>query len=134
MNLRDLAHGITATVNPDTIGDVYVNTGPVTGYGGKREPGFTHYANQALQVQAMSYGALQRSEALNIQGVKRQVYFNGRLRGIERLAGAGGDMLGFGGAYWLVVDVLEQWDASGWCKVLVVQQVDPPENVTEAVS
>jgi len=95
-------------------------------------PGFTHYANQALQVQAMSYGALQRSEALNIQGVKRQVYFNGNLRGLERLAGAGGDILGFNGSYWLVVDVLERWDTSGWCKVLVVQQVDPPENVTEA--
>lgn len=131
MSLRGLAHGFVTAVNPDTKGDVYLNQGAVTGYGGKRSTSYLKVADQALQVQAMSYGALQRADSLNIQGVKRQVYFQGRLKGVERLAGVGGDILGFNDAYWLVADVLEDWDKDGWVKVLVVQQVTPPENVTE---
>jgi hypothetical protein len=136
MGLRGLVHGFITVVNPDIIGDVYVNLGPVTGYGGKRAPAYRRVPGVPLQVQACSYGALQRADSLNIQGVKRQVYLNGVLRGVERLAGAGGDILGFAipeypsGAYWLVVDVLEAWDADGWVKVLVQLQVTTPENVT----
>ena len=130
MSLRGLVHGITSTLNPDTIGDVYLNTGPVTGYGGKRLPTYDLVLRQPLQVQRTGYGALRRAESLNIQGVMRQVYFQGYLAGVERLAGRGGDMLRFNGAYWLVVDVLEEWDTDGWVKVLVQQQVNPPENVT----
>lgn len=132
MSLRGIAHGLITAVNPDQLGDVYLNQGAVTGYGGKRTTSYLKVPNQVLQVQAMSYGSLQRADSLNIQGVKRQVYFQGRLKGVERLAGVGGDILGFLGAYWLVADVLEDWDADGWVKVLVVQQVTPPENVTEA--
>ena len=130
MSLRGMAHGLTSTVNPDVVGDIYVNQGTTTGYGGKRAPSYLRVPDQVLQVQAMSYGALQRADSLNIQGVKRQVYLNGHVKGVERLAGVGGDILGFNGSYWLVADVLEEWDANGWCKVLVVQQVTPPENVT----
>ena len=134
MSLRGLAHGLVATVNPDVVGDLYVNQGPVTGYGGKRAPAYLKVEGQVFQVQALSSGTLQRADSLNIQGVKRQVYLNGNVRGVERMAGAGGDILGFPlhgvPAFWLVVEVSEDWDANGWCKVLVVQQVSPPENVT----
>lgn len=130
--VRGLAHGFTTVVNPDQPGTAYLNLGPTTGYGGQRTPTFLAVPGQSFQVQAAGYGALRRAEALNIQGVKRQVYFNGYLAGVERLAGKGGDLLGFLNAYWLVVDVLEEWDADGWVKVLVVQQVNPPENVVSA--
>lgn len=132
MSLRGMAHGLTSVINPDLVGDVFLNQGAVTGYGGKRSTSYLRVPGQRLQVQAMSTGALQRADSLNIQGVKRQVYFQGKLKGVERLAGVGGDILGFLGAYWLVAEVLEDWDQDGWVKVLVVQQTNAPENVTEA--
>jgi len=132
MSLRGLVHGLVTSINPDVVGDVYLNTGPMTGYGGKRLPSYQLIQRQPLQVQSAGYGALRRAESLNIQGVMRQVYFQGYLAGVERLAGRGGDLLAFGGAFWLVVDVLEVWDADGWVKVLVQQQVNPPENVVDA--
>lgn len=131
--VRGLAHGFTSAINPDQDGTAYLNQGPAaTGYGGSREPVYLAVPERKFQVQAAGYGALRRAEALNIQGVKRQVYFNGYLAGVERLAGRGGDILGFLGSYWLVVDVLEEWDADGWVKVMVTQQVTPPANVVSA--
>ena len=109
MGLRTLANGMLQGINPDIVGNIYLNQGATTGYGGKRTPGYLLVPGRSLQVQAMSYGAMRRAEALNIQGVKRQVFLDGYVAGVERLAGKGGDILGFSSAYWLVVDVLEEW-------------------------
>ena len=82
MGLRTLANGMLQGINPDIVGNIYLNQGATTGYGGKRTPGYLLVPGRSLQVQAMSYGAMRRAEALNFQGVKRQVFLDGYVAGV----------------------------------------------------
>lgn len=129
MSLRGMANALTSTVNPNITGDAYISLGSVTGYGGKRTPGFQKVEGVSLQVQALSGGELRHADSLNIQGVKRSVYLDGTVNGVRRALGKGGDILAFGGSFWLVVDVTEPWDTSGWCKVIVTEQTNAPEGI-----
>lgn len=127
MSLRSMANGLTSTLNPNVSGDAYISAGASTGYGGKRTPSFTKVEGRAFQVQALSGGELRHADSLNIQGQKRTVFLDGTVNGVRRALGKGGDILAFSNSYWLVVDVTEPWDESGWCKVIVTEQVTPPE-------
>jgi len=127
MSLRGLANPLTSTVNPNVKGDAYISQGSTTGYGGKRTPSFEKVEDRTFQVQALSGGELRHADSLNIQGVKRGVYMDGTVNGVRRRLGKGGDILAFGGSYWLIVDVPEPWDGDGWCKVIVAEQTNPPE-------
>ena len=132
LNLHAIAAPFVGIVNPAVPASLAVNTGYTTNPAGKRAA--TYAAGVALdaQVQALSSGELELMEGLNIQGVKRAMYLNGNVKGVDRALGDGGDLISFGatadvptslqGTVWLVSVVLETWDTSGWCKVGVVKQ------------
>lgn len=127
MGLRDLANSFSATINQNVVGRFLESTGSTTGGNFKQAPAWaTPVENVPLQVQALSSSDLKHLDSLNIQGVERAVFMDGKVSGVQRLAGKGGDMLYFLGAWWLVTVVLEPWDSSGWCKLGVSQQIVAP--------
>ena len=126
MNLRALVNPFTQTVNPNVTGTVMVSTGYSTDAAGVRVPTYDTATGVSMQVQALSGGEVKHLDSLNIQGVMRGVYVNGTLEGVRRLNSKGGDLLGFGNSWWLVVQVLEPWDQSNWCKVAVTEQTKGP--------
>lgn len=109
--------------------------GPITATGdGTRIPQFATTADLTMQVQALSGPDLKQIDSLNIQGVVRAVYMSGFPQGLVRPATKGGDILliptglsGQSNDTWLVVAVLEAWDADGWTKVAVNLQ-NPPQD------
>lgn len=109
-----------------------VASGTITATGtGDRQPGYTTLAGLTMQVQALSGEALKHIDGLNQQGIYRTVHMNGQTQGVDRPATKGGDLLLIPTGLtatppladtWLVKEVLEPWDASGWSKVIVVLQ------------
>lgn len=132
MNLHAIAAPYVAIVNPAVPGALLVSSGYTTSAAGKRTPAYAASVAVMVQVQALSSGELELMEGLNIQGVKRGMYLNGDVKGVDRAAGDGGDLITFDssadvpgalqGTTWLVSVVLETWDTGGWCKVGVVKQ------------
>lgn len=134
MNLHQIIRGPISAVNPDALGRVYISTGQTTTAAGLRTPKYqTPYFNVPMQVQPLSMqdvGRLEQMGSINLEGVLRTVYINGSVKGVDRVEMKGGDLLYVLGHYWLVVAVLEPWDAAGWTKVGVAKQVNPPAGVS----
>lgn len=126
MNLHAIAAPFAAVVTGATLALWRESTGYTDGPGAKRVPSYTDHPDTDVRVQAMSSGDLQLLDSMNIQGVKRIVFASAALKAVDRAAGKGGDLLVFGGATWLVAAMLEEWDQSGWCKVALTKQLDPP--------
>lgn len=125
MNLHVIAAPFASIVSGTVMGIWRRNDGTYTTDGpGNRVPNYIDVPDTPMQVQALEGGDLKLVESLNIQGVKRAVYMQGDVQGVDRLSGKGGDLLVFNGATWLATLVLETWDASGWCKVAVTKQID----------
>jgi hypothetical protein len=122
MNLRSIANSATRSVNPNVVGSVKQSTGYTTGGDGTRTPTYNVVSPVTFQAQPLSAADLLQLDSLNIQGVTRKVYANMQIKGVERPAGTGGDLLVFGGQTWLASAILEPFDASGWCSVGVTQQ------------
>lgn len=73
------------------------------------------------QIQALSFRDIAQMDGLNIEGTRRAIYFYGRIEGLVRPEGRGGDLVYFpDGTVWLVAIVLEQWP--DWCKVAATLQ------------
>jgi hypothetical protein len=116
----------TYTVAPSQT----VESQPLTLTGsGQRVPIWTTIANVPMQFQALTSDDLKQLDGLNISAVKRAVHLNGIFEGVDRPGVKGGDLLlaptGLSGAdldTWLVVQVLESFEASGWCRVAVTLQ------------
>lgn len=121
MNLHGIVAGYVGAVNPQVPISVQISTGSTTDADGKRVPTYADPATYIAQIQALEAGELRQLEALNIQGIKRAIYVNGRVDGLVRSQNKGGDLVTFGdGAVWLIVLVLEYWP--GWCKFAVTLQ------------
>lgn len=103
---------------------------PMTATGsGARAPTYSIAPNVPMQFQAMTSDELQQIDGLNISATYRAVHMNGDLQGLDRPGVKGGDILlaptgltGVSMDTWLVVKVLEAFDASGWCRLAVVLQ------------
>ena len=125
MNLRGIANGATRAVNPNIAATVSVSAGTITNPDGSRVPKFDQIPFTA-QVQALQYNDMARLDGLNIQGVRRAIYLNGSIDGINRINKKGGDIVtiakGANAGSWLVAVVLEQW--ADWCKVAVTRQAE----------
>lgn len=130
MNLHAIAGPIVGIVNPAVSVTVRVSTGEyTTAADGTRTPTYDDVPNVPAQIQALSFGDIQKLDGLNIQGTRRKIYLNGKFDGLNRQEGKGGDLVVYPdgalwpyGTTWLVAQVLEQWP--DWCCVAVTQQVD----------
>jgi hypothetical protein len=132
VNLHAIAGPIVAVVNPSITCSILRSTGYTTSSEGERVATYAAPVVVSGQVQALSGTELGLTNGLTMQGIKRAIYLDGTISGVDRAAGTGGDLITFdGGAdvplelqntIWLVELVLEQWDAPQWCKVAVVKQ------------
>ena len=123
MNLHAIAAPFAAIVTGATTATWLQSAGYTTSPAGKRTPTY-NTSTIDVRVQSVSTPELALLDGMGIQGVKRAVYASAHIAAADRKTGAGGDLLQFNGETWLVVAVLEDWDASGWCKVAVTKQMD----------
>lgn len=125
MNLHQIVSGAVGTINPPLLCVLSLSTGYTTAADGTQEPTYSTVSGVPAQVQALSYTDLMKLSGLNIQGVKRAVYLNGNIEGVNRAAIKGGDLFTFpDGTFWLVVQPLENWP--DWSKLAVTRQVTGP--------
>lgn len=126
LNLHAIVAGAIGAVNDFTTASIRKSDGTyVTAGDGTRTPGYGQTDGVSVQVQPITGKDLRMMEALNIEGVDNAVYLNGSLLGATRVGKHGGDLMRFDGKVWLVTVVLETW-RTGWCKVGVTLQKDPP--------
>ena len=123
MNLSNISNGAITAVSPNLLGSVQVSTGHITNADYSTTPTAQTFPNIRMQVQALSGAELKQLDNINQQGVVRGVYLNGNVEGLDRPVGKGGDLLLFNNQTWRVTQVLETWDADGWCKVAVTLQL-----------
>lgn len=121
MDLRGLANGVTATVNPNKTVTVRRSTGYTIGAGRKQVPAYADPVTGPAQIQALDANDIKQLDGLNIQGTVRAIYLRGVLAGVVRPDGTGGDLVEIGAETWLVVKVLEGWPT--WTKAAVVLQM-----------
>ncbi len=121
MDLRGLANGVTATVNPNKTVTVRRSTGYTIGAGRKQVPGYADPVTGPAQIQALDANDIKQLDGLNIQGTVRAIYLRGVLAGVVRPDGTGGDLVEIGAETWLVVKVLEGWPT--WTKAAIVLQM-----------
>ena len=118
MDLRGLANGVTATVNPNKTVTVRRSTGYTIGAGRKQVPAYADPVTGPAQIQALDANDIKQLDGLNIQGTVRAIYLRGVLAGVVRPDGTGGDLVEIGAETWLVVKVLEGWPT--WTKAAIV--------------
>ena len=121
MDLRGIANGVTATVNPNKTVTVRRSTGYTIGAGRKQVPGYADPVTGPGQIQALDANDIKQLDGLNIQGTVRAIYLRGVLAGVVRPDGTGGDLVEVDGQTWLVVKVLEGWPT--WTKAAIVLQM-----------
>lgn len=129
MNLHAIAGPAVAVVNPFVDVTVRLSSGYDTLPSGRRVPTYDEVTGVPAQIQALSFGDLQKLDGLNIQGERRKIYLSGRFDSLSRERQTGGDLVVYPdgntwpyGTRWLIVQVLEQWP--DWCSVAVTQQVE----------
>ena len=124
IDVRKLANNAIQTVNKDNIITIRKSTGYTIGEGRKQIPTYSDYRGNA-QIQALDNKAMQKVNALNMQGAARALYLTGELHGIIRDDEIGNDLVLWNGKTWLVALVLETWET--WSKVAIIQQVSTNE-------
>lgn len=128
MNLHGIVAGAVSAVNPQILASVQVSTGNTLGATGKQTPTYAPAVTVPAQVQALQYKDIEHMDALNIQGTRRAIYLYGRIDGLVRSTGKGGDLItitsGVNAGVWLVAVVAEQWP--DWCKALCTLQNEAP--------
>jgi hypothetical protein len=122
MNLQSIASSSIASVNANRIVNISISNGYSVNPDGTQIPNYLPSYIQKAQVQELSSSDLQHINGLNLSGIIRKVYINGQLNTVIRSRGLGGDKLYFDGFTWLVVHILESYDA--WSCVVIKQQLD----------
>lgn len=128
MNLHAQVAGQIGAVNPFVPGIIRVNTGSATARDGLRTPTYTDVPVTA-QVQALTFKDLQQLDGVNMNGVRRGIYFFGAFNAVVRPTEKGGDLIvltgGANAGTWLTAQVIEQWSDGAiptWCKVAATLQ------------
>ena len=125
MNLRAIANGATAAVNPNTAALLRLPDKYRTDDAGRRS---TVFRDEPVTIQAQSLSAAEREQfdGLLQQGQMLSVYVSGQVHVLRRIAGKGAEKLLFT-AYgesepseWLVKSLQESWP--NWCRVVVWRQ------------
>lgn len=127
INWHATANNAIQAVNPNVSAELQVFSGYTTAADGSRTPAYLPSVTISAQVQALTADELNQLDGVNLSGEKRAMYLYGRVLGVLRLAGAGGDLITLpDNTVWLVVQVLEQWNSANeptWCKVAVTRQL-----------
>jgi hypothetical protein len=129
LNVFSAASSVIPAVNPRITAQYYASAPQSVAPGGKQIPNYITYFDVQAQVQPVSTDDIRKYDFLQMQGIYRSVYLYGKLNAIDRGAAQGGDLLNFpeiqGGPQrtWLVKQVAEVYE--GWCRVIVVLQLDP---------
>lgn len=125
MNLRAIANGATAAVNPNTAALLRLPDKYRTDDAGRRSSTFSDEP-VTIQAQALSAAERQQFDGLLQQGQMLSVYVSGQFHVLRRIEGKGAEKLLFA-AYgesqpseWLVKALLESWP--NWCRVVVCRQ------------
>ena len=128
MNLRNVANGVTKTINANFPATLLISLPPTVV---KFVPQPTYHQNGVLaQVQPLSSRDSRLLDALNIQGAEKAIYINGPMLAISRIKKFGGDLIVFPdgtlpeGNTWLVMAQLELWGSGLWSKCGVILQDD----------
>jgi len=128
MDLQSPVSAFLGAIVSPSLATIKVSLGPsAPSDSGKQTPTYQTFTKVRVDVQAMSTTDLEMVDALNVTGVKRTIYVHGRLNGIVRPLGDGGDLIiltgGPNAGTWLIVMVPEQWP--DWCRCLVTLQNTP---------
>lgn len=124
MNLHNIANAAISAVNPNQTAAWQQSTGSTVQQDYSRAPDYAPSVNVTVQPQALTYRDLVQLDGLNLNGEAKAFYVNGKVSGVSRPGGTGGDLFTLpDSSIWLAVHVLENWDATaGWTKVAVVRQ------------
>lgn len=121
MNLHQIVSGAIGTVNPFVPLAIQISSGFTQAADYTQVPTYEPAFPEFGQVQALTYTDLMKLDALNIQGIRRAIYINGKLDSLVRVDRKGGDLITMSdGTIWLVAHVLEYWP--DWVKVAVTLQ------------
>lgn len=122
-DLFGIATGALGGVNPMRSALLRVSTGPITADDYSMTSGYEDHTVM-IDVQAMATSELAQVENISMQNDVRAVYVRGVLHALNRPLQVGGDRLVFDGSEWLVTQVMEEWGADDWCKILVTRQIN----------
>lgn len=123
MNLHGIAAPMIGIVNPFVTAQLLASTGYATNPDGSTTPNYAAPVSIQVQAQELNFKELEHANNLNLQGILKSIYCPGTVRGVNRLAGTGGDKIVIAGDTYLVVAVSEQWP--DWCRVIGQLQVNP---------
>lgn len=127
LNLHDIVRGAIESVNEDSDGTVYVNTGK-TNVRGILTPTFSPVSAR-LQVQAQEHTPIQHERSLQYSNAFLTIYAYGNFSDIERRVGEGGDVInipsGPRAGWYYVTQVFEWW--ADWCAFEVTTQLNAPD-------
>jgi hypothetical protein len=123
VNLRAIANRATSAINPNVSAIARISTGYTTAPTGIQVPFYADAAPVTIQAQALTTPEIKHLDSLNIQGATIGAYSDLQLTPVDRTTGQGGDLVQFGGAWYLVIAELEGWSlTAGWCKVALRRQ------------
>lgn len=127
MRLHNMVMGTISQVNPTMDGVLYRSKGYGLSPYGKQVPNYEPAEPVQLQIQSLNTSELKQIDFVNQQAEKKAIYLQEQVHGVDRVRGMGGDIIEVMGRRWLVVQRLESWEGSVWCKVAVVAQLDAPQ-------
>jgi hypothetical protein len=127
MNLHGIVSGVISAVNPRVLVTLRKSAGDTIAADGSQVPCYQDFCDVPAQVQSLTYNDLQHISGLNVQGIRRAIYFYGNIEGLDRQAISGGDLVIVPPSQefpyettWLVVQQIEAWP--GWSKCIVTLQ------------
>lgn len=124
-NMHAVVRGAIETLNPDSVGTVYISTGR-TNNQGVLTPTYSAVTAR-LQVQAATHDKLMLERGLGYTVDYTTVYAYGNFSDLERPDGTGGDLMYITNAqgvsqWWGITQVQEWWP--GWACVSVTRQLN----------
>ena len=123
-NMHAVVRGAIESINEDTDGTVYVNTGR-TNVRGILTPTFTPVTAR-LQIQAQEHDPIQHERSLNYSNAYLTIYAYGNFSDIERPTSEGGDVInvpsGPRAGWYYITQTFEFWPE--WCAFEVTKQLN----------
>lgn len=125
MNLRNIANGVVASVNPNMVALLRVNDGFSVDEIGNQIPRYIE-TDITIQTQSIATADLEHLNLVNQQGQFIYAYANGQIAALRRTQGKGAEQILFTPygeeqpCTWLVKQVLESY--ATWVKVLLWRQ------------